>query len=404
MEPSTVETQVHGKFNIALQECILRGGVNPIRVESLIQDHTHINRFAVDFQGTIRKGYVPKTEIAFHPVDHSAIPQKFQSQVVKLWSSRIPQVNFLHRQPGGGFVPHHHGFGFAHGFSPMARFQAYPIPGFCPYQIDGGVQRPIGGVGFHFCGGHVAFSHKLHPHRLPNTGGTGVAAGVGFVFLTLLAGGLLAGTLIVPGVDHDGVIPHSEGLGYVELKGGIAAPMGTAEDAIHPYLRLIIHRTEVEDGVSPGKPVQNDVLFVPHRWDKIGIANTRKLAFGTEGYHDGQGVIVPRHHSTGFAADTEIKGKVPRAIQTKPVFPYPLGAGVVCPGHTRSYHNAFSLSYFAGDPPGFFHSAGQIHDWGIQKAGKNEDQVAGQHDPHQFFHGIPPTEGHGGEDHRVDHL
>ena len=173
--------------------------------------------------------------------------------------------------------------------------------------------------------------HSLHPYRLPDARGTGIAATHRIIVRRLLAAGLRTAAQVALGMHHKAVhaaVTHK--VGHIERERVRAAVMTAHELAVDIYLRLVIHGAEIEFHAL-ALPLRRylDLALIPYAVDEIGIAHTRKFAFGSK-----------RHGNTAVEALTVIKiavtarirqveRKTPLAVKVDPVGSFELRAGIL---------------------------------------------------------------------------
>ena len=125
----------------------------------------------------------------------------------------------------------------------------------------------------------------LHPHRLPDAGGTGVVATARIVVPALLAAWLHASTQIVINANHQiGALAGWNILGDVHLETAACAKVLHDLLAVDIDGSLVIYCTEVQQHPL-AFPLGRDAdgALIPHGVDEICVFHAAELALGAEG-------------------------------------------------------------------------------------------------------------------------
>ena len=185
------------------------------------------------------------------------------------------------------------------------------------------------GYDLHTLQRHVV--HGLHPHRLPNTRGTGIAATIRIVICRLLASGLRAAAKVALGMHHDAVLlAVTHEIRDIEREGVRTAVVAADEATVDIYLRLVIYGTEVELHAL-ALPCRRNLYhaLIPHAVDEIGIPYAREFALRCERHRD---TLLEALAVIEIAVATrirQIERKTPFAVQVDPVGSFELRAGIL---------------------------------------------------------------------------
>ena len=174
-------------------------------------------------------------------------------------------------------------------------------------------------IGIVFRAYDIGFRYCFKPHRLPDTGGTGVVAAGGIKTNGLFAARLLARTDIILGIDKERVFADLGIFGNIHFERGIAALMRADLFAVYKYSRLVIDRTKMQEQharkVAFGK---RELAAIADSRNKIGMGKAGELAFRAERNVDLKRklLVVARYVlQTAFkSALTEIEVELPLAV------------------------------------------------------------------------------------------
>ncbi len=89
MESCTVEARLHRKKNVFFQSFRRGGGVDPVWIETLIQNETLEDGYAVDEEAVTVQPELPQTEIAFYRV----FPEG-EGKIIEIALPRSPEMGF----------------------------------------------------------------------------------------------------------------------------------------------------------------------------------------------------------------------------------------------------------------------------------------------------------------------
>ena len=248
-----VEAQLLHAQDVPLVLLRLRREEQAILKIALIQHPVEKDRLSVQAQAgsaaDLPGGHGAQGEIALHPVGFGG-----GGELVQVGVLRAPQVGVGKLQPDGPLHPPGGDVpplpqGDADGELRPARLHLHVDPGEIRRDPQGGHRPPL--------------RHGLQPHSLPDAGHRGVPHTMG-AFMLLAVG-------VVPGegvhrLHLQPVFPGEEGGGDIGGKGQVAPLVADDAFAVHPRLRHLVHRPEVEQHPEArgGKALrQGEGGFVP---------------------------------------------------------------------------------------------------------------------------------------------
>jgi len=192
------------------------------------------------------------------------------------------------------------------------------------------VHRTVLQVGRHSRATKIGLRHRLQPHRLPNPRRPRVVTAVRGIQPALLARGLNEAARVVLSAYRDHVVARLQEIGNVKGERRVSASVLSHRLAVHPHLRLVVHRPEVQQ--HPLRlPLlrQAELAPVPHRRNEVLVTDPRQLALGTERHQDAAPQLLRRGQAPLPPAHPEVHLKLPLAVQVQPLFAHHLRTRVL---------------------------------------------------------------------------
>ena len=194
--------------------------------------------------------------------------------------------------------------------------------------------------------GHMLLRHGLQPYAAPDAGGAVVPDAVRLLAPVLLAARQLRIVRVIERADHHDVLVRVvQQVRDVAGEGRLPAHVVAGEVPVHPHMRLMVHRAQVQQGAAPGAGHGGERAPVPDDGVKTGVVDAGGLRLGHEGHLDlaVEGSRVRGDEpALGEAAAMIVMREGPGPVQALPVLAHESGAGVGAvvlggaQGHRRS--------------------------------------------------------------------
>ena len=324
MQTGTVETHIHGNFDVLNKSVGVGRGVNSVLIEALIEHESAEHRLAVEQEFHSVEHYRAHTEIRFDFVGDFAVIDHLYSEVVKSAFAEFPQMQFVEFNGRDRAAVGHLKASFALLFAIIERF--------C---------NDFGAVAvlcFHFEHGFFGIDHgryaevfditladRFEPDALPDAGRAGIIAAV-----TFEAGALFA----VTDVSRRVVLCANDDGEFVAEFGDFDAERNESAHvignllAVNEHGRFVIDRTEVQKHTFTlhafGKRY---FLSVPNDEHEVGVADAAEFAFGSERNVDfavERRAVLIALFFTDFGV---VDFKFPFAVEAQPIFALELRIG-----------------------------------------------------------------------------
>ena len=337
--PGPVVAHLQGQLHVPLQCFVAGRGEQSIRPIALIQHQPLENGIRVQHHVAVLHADFPEAKIGVHLIADFSIHHGFDGQIVQIGMAGPPDMNSLQalvmvQIQFGLDVPIRCDFNFlpGHSLSPEGDGQAHRAILGQLVQFNFRLDRPRFNVPGKPEIHGIIFPNPFQPHALPDAGNRSVPAGKGLGPVGLLAPGLIKVQPILTA--------HGQAAGFLSLrqvrniegKGRIAPFMTTQILAVQPHIRLVIHRAEMQQAAEGAQLFRKDEIpFVPYRVAMLLAVDAAELALVGEGNLDLQGIIPARVPFFFLPRVFPVKSKAPGAVQGHPIFPLPVGPGMLGP-------------------------------------------------------------------------
>ena len=258
MHPRAVEAEQLGEQDVPPDGLVVRRGVNPVRIEALVQHKPLEHRRPVEEQTALAQLHTAQAEIALHAVENRPAAFQRQLQIVQRGRLYAPQPHGLHRQRAAHRRAAEPQQRLSGGLAAQRRPNAQRAAVRVPVEEGGEIQLAIARVGRSLPVGETLLRHKFQPDGLPDAGGAGVVAALGRQRRRLLARRLEAAADVVPRIHDKDVLPGAQQRRDVQCKRGVAAGMPAGERAVDEHLGFVVHRAEMQQDVAR-QPFGGDV-------------------------------------------------------------------------------------------------------------------------------------------------
>ena len=326
MQASAVEAEIHGQFNIVLEEFVRRAGVDAVGIEALVEYGAHEDRTVVEPDAVFFQFHLAHAEVALHGV----AGVEGDGQIVEIALTEIPQMELIEIEHNGCVsVNHSRGcLTYLHAVVIRSCRDGSAADGFHVNNRAVIVHKRRDLRVF-----DVGFRNKFQPDGLPDAGGSRVGASIGFIPLGLLAVRLLQGTVVVLGIHDDEVLAFLHSLGDVELERGVTAGMLADLLSVDVNDGMVVHSAEVQKNAS-GNLLRGQLkrAAVPDSCDPVRVADAGETAFGAE--RNGDFLHVTAHEVVGVpelavaSGVAEVKEKIPLAVEVHPCVTHELRSGM----------------------------------------------------------------------------
>jgi len=95
MQPRPVEPRSHGELDVAPQCVVTRRGVDPFRVEALVENQPLKHRLVVDQHPEAIHVHFAEAEVAVHAVELLAVLLQHDLEVVEIRLAGLPQMGLV---------------------------------------------------------------------------------------------------------------------------------------------------------------------------------------------------------------------------------------------------------------------------------------------------------------------
>ena len=337
MEAGAVEACCKGQLDVAFQSFVGRSRPDAVGIEALVEDEPLVEGFVVEVGLVALNVYLSQTDVAADAVDDlPAGILHLVGEVVEEGVLGAPQLLCLDGQDDSAVVLCPDGLSgndllpVAQGDSQCGRRLA----------VERGMQDDLAlvDVGDDLSTEQGILINRLHPYRLPDTGGTGVHALELVQSHVLLAGRLLGGAGVAVGMDNEGMhLSIGEEASHIDGEGGASAEMPSGKPSVDEHLAVVIDGSEIEYDITACPLLRHlNVALIPDVIDKVGVAHAAKLALGAEGNGNLAVEALALIELLLHAGAYEIEGVGPVTIEVKPVLAFKLWARIFRPGHRPS--------------------------------------------------------------------
>ena len=311
MQARAVEAGREAQLDVAHESGLVRGRVDAVRVEALVEHKTLENRSAVEQNTHAVDRNLAQARVALH-----GILAEGERQIIQVARARIPEMNLGESERYGRHAVLRLDGRLA---ARTALEEGLHGENAGPAQLGLDGQRPGGDIREVFDALYIALRHKLEPHRLPDAGRAGVVAVVGIEKLALLAVGLLAGAVVVDGADGQAVLALGAQSRDIKAERRVAAAVGSGLFAVDIDVGLVVNRAEVQqDAARELLLCHGERAQIPHGGDEVLAADAGELAFRAERHGDGVLERLALLEMAVEAAFAEVKRKLPLAVEVLP--------------------------------------------------------------------------------------
>ena len=341
VEARAVETGIHAQLDVAAQRRVRRRGHDAFRVVALIQHQAlkhhlavELDRPAIDAHGAqcgVRGRLVHRTAGVIHQRD---------SDVIEMRGTGLPQTTAAcgdveietrgQIQVGGALGAGHLAIGIA---ERGAQAHAGRVAG----------QRLLEA---NDAAGHVRrqprsaqrqVRHRLHPHRLPDAGGSDVDGAVRPILAGLLATRLRAVRGVARAHGDDRFLGRRRHAVQVTSKWREPAAMAPYFDAVDPHRGVVVDGLEMQQDAA-ARPLRRNghVAAIPDGVKVVVVLDSRQPGLRAKGHGDGA-VQLALQEPPVDPAISLIDLELPLAVEAQPMRAHKLRAGILV---TRCRHYA----------------------------------------------------------------